>query len=61
MPRCCNHAEGFHGNINTTLNTRGIKTFKNGFCKIFDFIVNYLQDRIETYCLSFQKKKNTQK
>ena len=56
MPRCSNHAEGFHGNINTTLNTRGIKTFKNGFCKIIDFIVNYLQYRKETYCLSFQKK-----
>lgn len=56
IPRCTNHAEGFHGNINSKLRKKGISSFKTGFCKIVDFIVNYIENRKESYGMPFQRK-----
>ena len=35
---------------------KGIRSFKTGFSKIIDFIINYFGNRNESYKLSFQKK-----
>lgn len=56
VPRCSNHCEGFHSNINSTLTKKGTYSFKTGFGKIIDFIINYLSNRKESYKISFQKK-----
>ena len=34
IPRCSNHSEGAHGNINQTLTKHGIYSMKTGFSKI---------------------------
>ena len=56
IPRCSNHAEGFHGNINNKLPNKRIYSMKTGFSKIADFIMNYLTKRKDIYGESFKKK-----
>lgn len=36
MPRCSNHCEGLHGNVNNSLPKKGIFSMKTGFSKIAD-------------------------
>lgn len=56
IPRCSNHSEGFHGNINTKLIHKGTYSVKTGFSKIFDFVWNYLENRKNSYGESFQRQ-----
>lgn len=56
IPRCSNHSEGMHGNVNSKLKHKGIYSVKTGFSKIFDFIWNYLENRKNSYGESFQRK-----
>lgn len=56
VPRCSNHCEGFHGNINKNLPTSGIRSFKTGFLTITNFILNYLNNPKDNIGNSFKKK-----
>lgn len=56
MPRCSNHCEGLHGNVNNLLPKTGIFSMKTGFSKIADYILNYLNRRKDIYGDSFKKK-----
>lgn len=54
--RCTNHCEGAHGNINSMFPSSGKHTVKNGLMKIINYILNYLENRKDTYNLSFQRR-----
>ena len=56
IPRCSNHSEGAHGNINQTLTNHGIYSMKSGFSKIIKYIFSYIENRKKTYGDSFLKK-----
>ena len=56
IPRCSNHSEGFHGNINNTIPKKGIYSMKTGFTKIIDFLMNYLENRKNNFGDSFRKR-----
>ena len=56
MPRCSNHCEGLHGNVNNSLPKTGIFSMKTGFSKIVDYVINYLNRRKDIYGESFKKK-----
>ena len=56
IPRCSNHSEGAHGNINQTLTKHGKYSMKTGFSKIIKYIINYIENRKDTYGEAFLKK-----
>lgn len=56
IPRCSNHSEGAHGNINQLLPKHGIFSLKTGFRKITNYIFSYLNNRENIYGNSFEKK-----
>ncbi|KAK8877935.1 hypothetical protein M9Y10_004698 [Tritrichomonas musculus] len=58
IARCSNHSEGAHGNINESLPKKGRRSVRSGFSTMADYILNYLNNRIDSYGLSFQKKHN---
>lgn len=56
IPRCSNHSEGAHGNINQTLNKHGTFSIKSGIKSITDYIFSYLKNREESFRNLFNKK-----
>ena len=56
IPRCSNHSEGAHGNINQTLNKHGTFSIKSGIKSITDYIFSYLKNREESFRSLFNKK-----
>lgn len=54
IPRCSNHSEGTHGNINHTLPSRGKKSIKVGLSKIANYIISHISRLPDTYGNSFK-------
>lgn len=54
--RCTNHSEGAHGNINSNLKKKGKKSVRVGISVIADYIIQYLDNRKENYCESYNRR-----
>ena len=56
IPRCSNHIEGSHGNINQALPSSGRKSLKVGLSTIAHYIISHVNLLPDTYGDSFQNR-----
>lgn len=56
IPRCSNHAEGSHGNINQDLPKSGVLSLKVGLSTIANYIISHITNLPNTYGNSFKVK-----
>ena len=55
MNRCSNHAEGTHGNINSSMSHQGASNFSSGLSATINYILNLFQNRQKNHGSSFGK------
>ena len=54
--RCTNHAEGAHGNINSSMERRGATNFSSGLSTTINYILNFFQNRKNNHGTSFANR-----